>query len=45
MHDAIAGSRLKIIENAGHLSNLERPEQFNQVLVEFMHEIADQSVG
>jgi 3-oxoadipate enol-lactonase len=38
MHDAIAGSRLKIIENAGHLSNLEKPEQFNQVLVEFMHE-------
>ena len=30
MHHAIAGSRLVVLENAGHVSNLERTEQFNE---------------
>src|SRR5215510_7621520 len=38
MHRAIAGSRLVIIENAGHVSNLERTEQFNDALLEFLNE-------
>jgi 3-oxoadipate enol-lactonase len=32
MGAAIAGSRLEVIEGAGHLSNLERPDAFNAAL-------------
>ena len=38
MHHAIAGSRLVVLENAGHVSNLERTEQFNQALLDFQKE-------
>jgi len=38
MHQAIAGSRLVVIENAGHVSNLERTEQFNDALLSFLKE-------
>jgi len=30
MHSLISNSELQIIENAGHLSNLENPERFNE---------------
>lgn len=36
MQRAIAGSRLVVIENASHVSNLERTEQFNEELVRFL---------
>lgn len=36
MHAAIPGSRLEILHNAGHLSNLERPAAFNTVVSEFL---------
>jgi 3-oxoadipate enol-lactonase len=36
MHERIPGSRLEIIAQAGHLSNLERPAAFNHVLAEFL---------
>lgn len=36
MHHAIAGSRLVVIENASHVSNLERTEQFNEELMRFL---------
>lgn len=36
MHDAIAGSRLVVLEHAGHVSNLERTEQFNKALLDFL---------
>jgi pimeloyl-ACP methyl ester carboxylesterase len=36
MHAAIAGSRLEVIPAAGHVSNIERPAAFNQVLTEFL---------
>lgn len=39
MHREIGGSRLKIIEGASHVSNLERPEEFNRALVEFLSEV------
>ena len=39
MHREIGGSRLKIIEGAGHVSNLENPEEFNRVLVEFLRDV------
>lgn len=38
MHQAIAGSRLVVLENAGHVSNLERTEQFNEALLKFLRE-------
>ncbi|MBI4277533.1 MAG: alpha/beta fold hydrolase [Armatimonadetes bacterium] len=36
MHQAVAGSRLTVIPNVGHMSNLEDPEAFNRALVEFL---------
>ena len=41
MHKAIAGSRLVVLENAGHVSNLERTEEFNQHLLDFLRESMD----
>lgn len=38
MHQSIPGSRLVVLESAGHVSNLERTEQFNQALLDFMKE-------
>ena len=36
MHQNIAGSKLVIIENASHLSNLEQPKQFNEAIISFL---------
>lgn len=36
MHSKIKGSRLVKIEGAGHVSNVERPEEFNRALREFL---------
>jgi 3-oxoadipate enol-lactonase len=36
MQREIAGSRLVVIENASHVSNLERTEEFNEELVRFL---------
>lgn len=36
MHSAIPASRLEVIPNAGHLSNLERPSAFNCVLGDWL---------
>jgi len=32
----IPGARLAVIERAGHLSNLERPDEFNRIVLEFL---------
>jgi 3-oxoadipate enol-lactonase len=32
----IPGARLALIERAGHLSNMEQPDRFNQVVLEFL---------
>lgn len=37
MHVSIDGSVLRVIEEAGHVSNLEQPEAFNQHLAYFMN--------
>lgn len=39
MHEKIKGSLLKIIDNAGHLSSLENPEEFNLQLEQFLSKI------
>ena len=32
----IKGSRLVVIDDAGHLMNMERPEAFNHVMLDFL---------
>ena len=39
IHSKIAGSQLKIIPNAGHLSNLDQPEAFNQAVLDFLQKV------
>jgi 3-oxoadipate enol-lactonase len=39
MKSLIPHSELQIIENAGHYSNLEQPEQFNKILLDFCRRI------
>jgi pimeloyl-ACP methyl ester carboxylesterase len=36
MRGKIKGSRLVVVEGAGHLSNVERPEDFNRALEDFL---------
>jgi 3-oxoadipate enol-lactonase len=40
MAGAIPGARLEIIPRAGHLSNLENPDAFNQALRSFLNQLA-----
>jgi len=35
MHDAIPGSQFQVIEGAGHLPNVEKPEEFEWLLAQF----------
>jgi 3-oxoadipate enol-lactonase len=39
MHEKIKNSSLNIIEHAGHLSNLENPEKFNNELLKFLSSV------
>ena len=39
MRDGIRGARLQVIEGAGHLSNIERPQEFNAALIEFIESL------
>ena len=41
MHNAIAGSHLVVLENAGHVSNLERTGEFNEALMDFLRDALD----
>src|SRR5690606_17033890 len=41
MHEAIEGSRLVVIEEAGHLSNVDAPAEFNAAVREFLQRIPD----
>ncbi|MDZ4810854.1 MAG: alpha/beta hydrolase [Bacteroidota bacterium] len=43
MHEHIEGSGLKIIDNAGHVSNLEQPVEFNKYLLDFLNSISSVS--
>jgi 3-oxoadipate enol-lactonase len=36
MHEGIHNSRLEIIEDAAHMTNMERPEIFNRALTDFL---------
>ena len=39
MHSSISRSKMNVIEGVGHLSNLEAPEVFNQVIADFLASI------
>jgi len=39
MHKHIEGSILKIIDRAGHVSNLEQPEEFNKYVRDFLNSL------
>ncbi|MEU2052806.1 alpha/beta fold hydrolase [Streptomyces bungoensis] len=39
MHAALPHSVLRVVEGAAHLPNLERPEEFNGVLAEFLSDV------
>ena len=39
MHQAIASSKLQVISGVGHLSNLEKPDAFNQVVGNFLKQL------
>jgi len=45
MHENIKDSTLKIIENAGHLSNLENSEEFNYQLRRFVESVHQESLS
>jgi len=40
LRDGIRGARLQVIEGAGHLSNIERPHDFNAALIAFVESLA-----
>ena len=42
IHDAIPGARLAVIPGAGHLSNLERPSEFNAIVGDFCLPLSSQ---
>ena len=41
MHTNIKGSLLAVIDNAGHVSNLEQPDAFNKHLLDFLTNLAN----
>lgn len=45
MHEAIKGSILHVIDNAGHVSNLEQPQEFNKHLLDFLTPLCDLDLG
>lgn len=43
MHARIPGSELHVLENTGHLVNIERPEAFNRILLAFLARVGGPS--
>lgn len=43
MHQQIKGSMLHVIENAGHMSNLEQEDEFNKILLNFLSALDSQN--
>jgi len=41
MQSKIPGSRLEVIPAAGHAANMDQPEAFNRVLLEFLESLSD----
>ncbi|MBH5334124.1 alpha/beta fold hydrolase [Streptomyces pactum] len=45
LHRLVAGSRLRVVEGAAHMPNLERPAEFNAAMLEFLDEVAAASTA
>ncbi|MFE1174154.1 alpha/beta fold hydrolase [Streptomyces sp. NPDC058773] len=45
IHARVPDATLALIERTAHLPNLERPEEFNAVLTEFLHSLPDDAEG
>ena len=41
MYRAIDEAEMVIVENAGHLPNLEQPDIFNDAIIDFLEELMD----
>ena len=41
IHRTIRGSQLVVMDDAGHLMNMEQPEMFNGALVTFLHSVSE----
>jgi len=39
IHGRIRGSQLEVIDEAGHLMNMEQPERFNRALIDFLNRL------
>lgn len=39
IHALVKGSELHVIEGAGHLSNIEKPEEFDRVVIDFLKRV------
>ncbi len=37
MHERIKNSTLAVVANSGHIANMEQPEEFNRVMLVFLH--------
>jgi pimeloyl-ACP methyl ester carboxylesterase len=40
MQSKIPGAQLEIIADAGHAANMDQPESFNRVLLEFLNDLS-----
>ena len=45
MFEAIEGSEMVVLENAGHLPNLEQPEKFNEAVADFIELFLEEDEG
>jgi 3-oxoadipate enol-lactonase len=43
--DGIPGAKLATIDSAGHLSNVEQPDSFNEIVMEFLAPLAEATKG
>jgi pimeloyl-ACP methyl ester carboxylesterase len=41
MHERLPHSTLVVVEDTGHMPNLERPDEFNRALGDFLRQVAD----
>ena len=39
MHERMPNSRLEIIEDAAHMTNMEQADEFNRILLDFLHKL------
>ncbi len=40
IHKAISGSQLSVIDSAAHLTNIEQPARFNDIILKFLNELS-----